>query len=92
MISVLQRQQPVGTEEQATKSALARPRPITSSASAPVNLVFTGTSVAPAVCTASAAITQWQVLGDQIATRSPASTPADASAPAIACTWSWSSP
>ena len=55
---------------------------MTSSASGPVYLVLTGTSVAPAYSDPSAASTQWCVFGDQIATRSPGSIPLAASAPA----------
>ena len=63
-----------------TNRARAPLRLITSSASAPVNRVLTGTRVAPAVSEPSAASTQAAVLGPQIATRSPGAMPSAMSA------------
>jgi hypothetical protein len=72
-----------------TNSARQPLRLITSSASAPVNRVLTGTRVAPAVSEPRAARTQAVVLGHQTATRSPGAMPsamsARATSPARSC-------
>ena len=68
----------------ATNSARAPLRPITSSASGPVNRVLTGTSVAPAPSVPSAVSSHSGPFGAHIATRSPSPTPASISAPATA--------
>jgi len=75
----------------ATNSARAPLRPITSSASGPVNRVLTGTRTPPAASVPSAASTQWWSLGPQTATRSPAARPASMSAAATVVTRSPSS-
>ncbi len=59
----------------ATTRVSAPLRVTTSWISGPVNRVLTGTSAAPADSAPSAATTQWCVLGEQIATRSPGRTP-----------------
>ena len=75
----------------ATNSARARLRPITSSASGPVNRVLTGTSAAPALSVPRAVSTQSHPFGAHSATRSPGPTPASISAPVTAVTRSPSS-
>jgi hypothetical protein len=75
----------------ATNSARAPLRPITSSASVPVNRVLTGTSAAPAPSAPSAVSTQQASFGAHRATLSPGSIPASISAPVTAVTRSSSS-
>ena len=74
-----------------TNKARAPLRLITSSASAPVNRVLTGTRVAPAVSEPRAASTHTAELGAQIATRSPGAMPSAMSARATSRTRSCSS-
>jgi hypothetical protein len=75
----------------ATNNARAPLRPITSSASGPVNRVLTGTSAAPAPSVPSAISTHSIPFGAHSATRSPGSMPASISAPVTAVTRSASS-